>query len=590
MATRHPYPPTSTILHSSRIRIVNSGKTPDILVDDQGRPIIVMLSNKRRTQLEPYLPSNRIAFLNDKDPAATQSSARPPVTLDPDNPMRTTYHPRTTIPHVTLTYAQSLDGQIALHPGVRTAISGPATKTMTQYLRSRHDAILIGRGTAMADNPGLNTLYSDDGQYPVGLDRQPRPIILDPSNQWREDACEKLFDLAEKRQGRPPWTVNSVDQTGDEERETVTQRVNQDRSRLRSVGGGVIQAGEYSSKENGVDWEAILSALGATGVRSVMIEGGAAVINDLLRQRNQHWIDSIIVTIAPTYFGEGDVHVAPFRNQTNQKEFELSDVKWLDYGNDIVMAWTKPRSVSYTMPSQPFTIGQTLNGENNRDVASGPSGSRSGQPSTMGQTSNGQNNGQNNRDVTSGPDGSRYGQETSNRQKILIDYSGPGQSLITEALNEQSDLDGANDGTRVSNYTASGLNTPISSIEDSSDAIKSRMEVFSSLEALQNFMKRYIMEAGPGEYQQNSAPALKAFVEAESKLAAAIIPKALKTLMCEKIRNSKQDLFLIERSNLAMSPTSLFEYEKAIMTAVDETYELMKSHIETHDGIGQQND
>ncbi|TVY87439.1 2,5-diamino-6-ribosylamino-4(3H)-pyrimidinone 5'-phosphate reductase [Lachnellula willkommii] len=559
MATRHPYPPTSTILHSSRIRILNSGKAPDILVDGQGRPIIMMLSNKRRTQLEPYLPSNRIAFLNDKDPAATQSSARPPLTLDPDNPMRTTYHPRTTIPHVTLTYAQSLDGQIALHPGVRTAISGPATKAMTQYLRSRHDAILIGRGTAMADNPGLNTLYSDDGQYPVGLDRQPRPIILDPSNQWREDACEKLFDLAEKRQGRPPWTVNSVDQTGDEERETVTQRVNQDRSRLRSAGGGVIQAGEYTSKENGVDWEAILSALGATGVRSVMIEGGAAVINDLLRQRNQHWIDSIIVTIAPTYLGEGGVHVAPFRNQTNHKEFELSNVKWLDYGNDIVMAWTQPRSVSYTMPSQPFTIGQTLNGENNRDVASGPSGSRSGQ-------------------------------ETSNRQKILIDYSGPGQSLITEALNEQSDLDGANDGTRVSNYTASGLNTPISSIEDSSDAIKSRMEVFSSLEALQNFMKRYIMEAGPGEYQQNSAPALKAFVEAESKLAAAIIPKALKTLMCEKIRNSKQDLFLIERSNLAMSPTSLFEYEKAIMTAVDETYELMKSHIETHDGIGQQND
>jgi len=135
--------------------------------------------------------------------------------------------------------------------------------------------------------------------------------------------------------------VNCVDKMGDEEFETVTQCVEQDRSRLRSVGGGIIQAGEYGSKENGVDWKAILSALGATGARGVMIEGGAAVINDLLRQRNQQWIDSIIVTIAPTYLGEGGVHVTPFGSQTNHKEFELSNVKWLDYENDIVMAWRK---------------------------------------------------------------------------------------------------------------------------------------------------------------------------------------------------------------------------------------------------------
>lgn len=433
------------------------------------------VSSERRAKLEPYLPSNRTAFLNDKDPASAEASARRPVPLDPDNEMRTTDHPRTTIPHVTLTYAQSLDGQIALHPGARTSISGSATKSMIHYLRSRHDATLIGRGTAMDDNPGLNTVYTDDGQYPVGLDRQPRPIILDPSKQWEEHACEKLFDLAEKRLGRPPWMVNSVDQMGDEELETVTQRGNQDRSRLRRVGGGVIQAGKYSSKENGVDWKAILSALGATGIRSVMIEGGATVINDLLRQRNQHWIDSIIVAIAPNYLGEGGVHVAPFRSQTNHKEFELLKVNWFKFGNDIVMAWKKPRRVSYTMPSQPSAIDQTSNGEDNRDLASGPSGSRSGQqtssrqgnlnglpghvgpisgePSTTSQTLNGENNDQNNRDATSGPSGSSSGQQTSNRQGNLNRSPGPsaqrsGQSLITQPLNGQSSLDGANDETR----------------------------------------------------------------------------------------------------------------------------------------------
>ncbi|TVY25380.1 2,5-diamino-6-ribosylamino-4(3H)-pyrimidinone 5'-phosphate reductase [Lachnellula hyalina] len=394
MATRHsyPYPPTDATLHSSSIQILTSGEPSDIFVDHRGRPVIVTLSNARRTELEPYLPPNRTTFLNDSDPASAESRVHHPVSLDPISRMQNTGHPRTTIPHVTLTYAQSLDGQIALNPGVRTAISGPETKAMTHYLRSRHDAILIGRGTAMADNPGLNTKYSDDEEYPVGLDRQPRPIILDPSKQWEENACERLFDLAEKGLGRPPWTVNSVENIGDKEFETVTQRVDQDRSRLRGVGGGVIQAGEYDSKENGVDWKEILSALGATGVRSVMIEGGAAVINDLLRQRNQQWIDSIIITIAPTYLGEGGVHVAPFRSQTNDKEFELSNVKWLDYENDIVMAWrqslnhppsAKRRTIKATsvhplamsvqcLVMRQLAVGQAFNGQNNLDEASGP--------------------------------------------------------------------------------------------------------------------------------------------------------------------------------------------------------------------------
>ncbi|KAJ6000142.1 hypothetical protein N7481_000551 [Penicillium waksmanii] len=59
-------------------------------------------------------------------------------------------------PHVTLSYASSMDSKISLRAGMQTVLSGPEAKLMTHYLRSRHDAILIGVGTVLADNPGLN--------------------------------------------------------------------------------------------------------------------------------------------------------------------------------------------------------------------------------------------------------------------------------------------------------------------------------------------------------------------------------------------------------------------------------------------------
>jgi 2,5-diamino-6-(ribosylamino)-4(3H)-pyrimidinone 5'-phosphate reductase len=73
--------------------------------------------------------------------------------------------PATPYPHVTLTYAQSLDGAIAAAPGVQTALSGPESKAMTHYLRSQHDGILVGIGTAMADDPSLNCRLEGVGGY-----------------------------------------------------------------------------------------------------------------------------------------------------------------------------------------------------------------------------------------------------------------------------------------------------------------------------------------------------------------------------------------------------------------------------------------
>jgi len=239
------------------------------------------------------------------------------------------------LPHVTLTYAQSLDSQLSLAPGQRTTLSGLQTKAMTHYLRANHDAILIGVGTANVDNPGLNCSFSYDGVKVVELAEQPRPLILDPGRSWKEEKCEKLFSLARAGLGRAPWWIVCEDSVG---KRRVKERDEERIKRVKDIGGNIITVGRYENREDGVEWEKILRALWNTGIRSVMIEGGATVINDLLRERNQHLVSSVIVTIAPTYLGSGGVVVAPPRSKADENEARLREVTWIPFGQDVVMA------------------------------------------------------------------------------------------------------------------------------------------------------------------------------------------------------------------------------------------------------------
>src|SRR5215211_6408039 len=65
------------------------------------------------------------------------------------------HHRHTGRPFVTLSYAQSVDGSIAARLGQPLALSGALAMTLTHQLRAAHDAILVGIGTVLADNPRL---------------------------------------------------------------------------------------------------------------------------------------------------------------------------------------------------------------------------------------------------------------------------------------------------------------------------------------------------------------------------------------------------------------------------------------------------
>ncbi len=174
-------------------------------------------------------------------------------------------------PLVTLSYAQSLDGCLTVRTGQPTALSGAASRTLTHRLRASHDAILVGIGTVLADNPKLNVRLVD------GPD--PRPVVLDTQLRTPPD-CH----LLERERNLP---IIAAGLHADETRQHA----------LEARGATVMRLPEAEGR---VDLDALLAALCERGMRSVMVEGGARVITAFLASR---LVDRAIITVAPVFLG-----------------------------------------------------------------------------------------------------------------------------------------------------------------------------------------------------------------------------------------------------------------------------------------------
>ncbi|KAJ5498403.1 Bacterial bifunctional deaminase-reductase C-terminal [Penicillium expansum] len=262
------------------------------------------------------------------------SSALPPDTLSFPQFSLDFLHPylpnpseRRELPHVTLSYASSMDSKISLQPGMQTVLSGPEAKLMTHYLRSRHDAILVGVGTVLADNPGLNCRLEGAGGF-GGLGRmwQPRPVIIDPMGRWPVHPECRMLRTAVEGKGKAPWVgLKSTPQT---------------LVMLKGYGGDFLRIVEYNQHWR-LRWEAVFRALASEGIKSVMIEGGGTVLSELLNPEYTSFIDSIIVTVAPTYLGRGGVNVSPDSKQdqegTPNAALNPRDVKWMPLGQNVIM-------------------------------------------------------------------------------------------------------------------------------------------------------------------------------------------------------------------------------------------------------------
>ncbi len=177
-------------------------------------------------------------------------------------------------PWVTLKMALTLDGKIATRTGASRWITGSIARDKGHQLRDSHDAVLVGIGTVLADDPQLTTRLS------VGGGRDAVRVILD--SRLRIPLTAKIinqFSLA-------PTLIATTTAAP----ETVRQQ-------LIAKGVEVVV---LPAKDGRVAWQPLLMALAQRKITSILVEGGAEINMTALVSGT---VDRIVAFIAPKIFG-----------------------------------------------------------------------------------------------------------------------------------------------------------------------------------------------------------------------------------------------------------------------------------------------
>jgi diaminohydroxyphosphoribosylaminopyrimidine deaminase / 5-amino-6-(5-phosphoribosylamino)uracil reductase len=217
-------------------------------------------------------------------------------------------HMRTGLPFVTAKFAASLDGRIATRTGESRWISSEASRQLAHRLRRRHDAVLVGAGTVVKDDPELTVRLDDD-------DRQPLRVVADST--LRIAATSRLLQSAGGS------VVIATTQAAPRERVAA----------LEDAGAEVLVLPDAGGR---VDLAALLRTLGERDVISVLAEGGAELLGALLDQRA---IDAVVAILAPRLIGgaaapaaiggRGVAHLA--------EALELRDLDVERMGGDVIV-------------------------------------------------------------------------------------------------------------------------------------------------------------------------------------------------------------------------------------------------------------
>lgn len=186
-------------------------------------------------------------------------------------------------PFVTVKWAQSLDGRAAASDGTSKWITGPEARADVHRRRAEADAIVVGTGTLLADDPAL-TARDSDGSL---LAHQPMPVVLG-IRSVPEDAAVRRHPLP------------------------------------------LVQ-------HDGRDLGALLQHLGDQGVQRVFIEGGPTIASAFLRAG---LFDEVVAYIAPTLLGGGMLALGDIGVQTIDDQVRLRTASVERLGDDLLIVAT----------------------------------------------------------------------------------------------------------------------------------------------------------------------------------------------------------------------------------------------------------
>lgn len=179
---------------------------------------------------------------------------------------------RTGLPSVTLKAGMSLDGRIATRAGRSQWITSAAARREARHLRGRHDAVLVGVGTVLADDPRLSA---------AGTNGHARPVRVILDSRLRTPPDSRVL----RSPGGPVVLLAR--------RDAPAAR----RARLERAGATIVAVG---ARRGRVDLRSGLRALGRRGISSVLIEGGGDVLGAALDGKVG---DRLVLYVAPRLLG-----------------------------------------------------------------------------------------------------------------------------------------------------------------------------------------------------------------------------------------------------------------------------------------------
>lgn len=219
-------------------------------------------------------------------------------------------HVTTGLPHVTLKIGMSLDGKTATRSGEARWITGEESRRRVHELRNVTDAVLVGIGTVLADDPDLTC------RLPGTECRHPDRVVIDSHLR----IPNKARVLAHRNKGRTILVAGP---------HAPAARVRE----LGELGAEVVTADGGARR---VEPEAVLRRLAGLGITSVLVEGGSEVAASFL---DAGVVDKVVFFIAPLLIGgrEAPPVIGGRGAGPLAEALRLRDVRWSPAGEDIMV-------------------------------------------------------------------------------------------------------------------------------------------------------------------------------------------------------------------------------------------------------------
>lgn len=212
------------------------------------------------------------------------------------------------LPYVTIKAATTLDGKIADTNSRSEWISSVDSRKYVHTLRNKYDAVLIGKNTALIDDPQLTVRHVEG--------RNPYRIVLDAKLELPPDL--KIF-----KKNNDKKTILVISESGLKKKKKIAQ--------FEKNGVKILTVKKNHNQK--IHLKSLLSQLAKMNITSLLVEGGSKVFTSFIKQK---LFDDVVVFIAPKLIGDGIPLIGNLGINHINKTYNLKLKSFEVIANDIV--------------------------------------------------------------------------------------------------------------------------------------------------------------------------------------------------------------------------------------------------------------